>query len=182
MTDPVEPTDDPTTEPPEGADQPGPDEGKPDTDDVFDAERAKAKIAKANQEAAGLRKRLKELEPLATKAKELEDAQKSESERLTERLTGAEARAKTAEFDLMRLRVGLEKGLTPKQAGRLVGSTKEELEADADDLLADFAPKKDDKPRVPTKPREKPRGGGDPDTDPTPTDPRKLAAAIPRSR
>jgi hypothetical protein len=39
---------------------------------------------------------LKEIEPLAKKAKELEDAQKSEQERLTEQLTAAEERAAQA--------------------------------------------------------------------------------------
>jgi len=34
--------------------------------------------------------------------------------------------------------VAADRGLTQKQARRLVGSTREELEADADDLLASF--------------------------------------------
>lgn len=61
-----------------------PQEGAPAEE--FDAARAQAKIRKANQEAANLRKRLKDLEPLARKAKELEDAQKTEAERLQARL------------------------------------------------------------------------------------------------
>ncbi|MGW7617422.1 hypothetical protein ACWGLG_16450 [Streptomyces antimycoticus] len=58
----------------------------------FDRKQAEAKIRKANNEAANLRKRLKELEPLARKAKEFEDAQKTETERLTERLQQADER------------------------------------------------------------------------------------------
>jgi hypothetical protein len=58
----------------------------------FDRKQAEAKIRKANSEAANLRKRLKELEPLARKAKEFEDAQKSETERLTEQLQAANDR------------------------------------------------------------------------------------------
>jgi len=65
-------------------------------EEPFDRERAEAKIKKANSEAENLRKRLKELQPLAAKAKELEDAQKSEQERLTEQLTAAEERAAKA--------------------------------------------------------------------------------------
>lgn len=66
-----------------------PPEGKP-AEEPFDAARAQAKIRKANQEAANLRKRLRELEPLAAKAKELEDAEKTETERLQARLTERE--------------------------------------------------------------------------------------------
>lgn len=67
-----------------------PQEGK--QADAFDAKRAQEKIRKANQEAAGLRKRLKELEPLAKRAQEAEDAQKTEVQRLQERLEAAEKR------------------------------------------------------------------------------------------
>jgi membrane protein involved in colicin uptake len=65
-------------------------------EELFDRARAEAKIKKANSEAKSLRERLKEIEPLAKKAKELEDAQKSEQERLTEQLTAAEQRAAKA--------------------------------------------------------------------------------------
>lgn len=58
---------------------------RPEDDGPFDEARARAKIAKSNSEAANLRKRLKDLEPLAKKAQELEDANKSDSQRLTER-------------------------------------------------------------------------------------------------
>ncbi|GAA3957891.1 hypothetical protein GCM10023085_45490 [Actinomadura viridis] len=62
-----------------------PQEGPP-AEQPFNEAQYKAKIHKANQEAANLRKRLKDLEPLAAKAKELEDAQKTEAERLQARL------------------------------------------------------------------------------------------------
>lgn len=65
-------------------------------EEPFDRARAEAKIKKANSEAENLRKRLKELQPLAAKAKQLEDAQKSDQERLTEQLTAAEERAAKA--------------------------------------------------------------------------------------
>lgn len=162
---------------PEDADKPDRDTPSTDTD-TFDADRAKAKIAKANAEAQNLRKRLKELEPLATRAKELEDANKSETEKLNERTAAAEKTASTATNELMRLRVAMRKGLTEKQASRLVGSSEEELEADADDLLADFGSSKKPPPKVPAKPTEHLRGGGNPDEPVLETDPRKLAAAI----
>lgn len=107
-------------------------------DEEFDAERAKAKIAKTNQEAKSLRARLKELEPLAKQAQEAADARKTADERAAERITAAEQRAADAETRALRLEVAAEKGLTPAQARRLVGSTREELEADAADLLESF--------------------------------------------
>ncbi|MFF5261359.1 hypothetical protein ACFY4C_20645 [Actinomadura viridis] len=66
-----------------------PQEGKP-AEQTFNEAQAKAKIHKANQEARRLRERLKALEPLAEKAKELEDAQKTEAERLQGQLAERE--------------------------------------------------------------------------------------------
>lgn len=61
---------------------------------------------------------------------------------LSERLSAAEKRAQEAELKALRLTVAAEKGLTPSQAKRLVGETQEELNADAEELLATFAPPK----------------------------------------
>jgi hypothetical protein len=67
----------------------------------------------------------------------------------------------------LRLTVALEKGLTAVQAKRLMGNTKEELEADADELVASFGgagtgddDDEDDGPRQ--RPRRQYRTGGDP--------------------
>lgn len=162
----------------ENDETPAPDDAQEaDQGDDFDPDRAKAKIAKANSEAANLRKRLRELEPMAKRAKELEDASKSEQEKLQERMTAAETRAQEAELRALRMEVAASKGLTAAQARRLVGSSKEELESDADDLLASFG----DARKPPSKrPTENLRGGADPDEEPDETDPRKLAALHPR--
>jgi len=71
----------------------------------FDRKQAEAKIRKANSEAANLRKRLKELEPLARKAKEFEDAQKSEAERLNDQLTRAQEQMAKTRQRLVRTQV-----------------------------------------------------------------------------
>ncbi len=71
-------------------------------------------------------------------AKELEgikDKDKTENERLTEALAKAEQEKAAAETGLLRASVAAEKGLPPELASRLTGSTKDEIEADADDLL-----------------------------------------------
>ncbi len=153
--------------------------GEEPGEEPLDLERAKAKIRKANSEAENLRKRLKELEPLAEKAKELEEASKSDQEKLTERASKAEAEAKSAAQEALRLRVALRKGLAETQAKRLVGETEEELEADADDLIASFKPEGEgDAPR---RPRERQRPGAVPSSEPEePKSPRELASQLPR--
>ncbi len=122
-----------------------------------------------------LRKANKEAETARLKLKEIEDRDKTDSEKLTERLTTAEKRAIEAEHRALRLEVAAGKGLTPIQAKRLVGATQEELEADADELLATFVP---NRPNVTGRPSPALRGGGDPTEDVEETDPVKLAAAI----
>ena len=85
-----------------------------------------------------------DLKSKAEKFDELNQASKTEQERLTERLAAAEARAVEVEGRALRLEVASENGLTPAQAKRLVGSTRDELEADAKELLATFTPSKDE--------------------------------------
>jgi len=65
----------------------------------------------------------------------------TETERLKRELAEANEKANKAtekSIETMRLEVALDKGLTKVQAKRLIGSTVEELEADADELLASF--------------------------------------------
>lgn len=67
----------------------------PKADPWADPEAARKEIEKLRKESASYRTKAKELEPLARKAQELEDAQKSEQERLTEQLKAAEERIST---------------------------------------------------------------------------------------
>ncbi|MFB7479581.1 hypothetical protein ACFUEM_08475 [Streptomyces anulatus] len=80
---------------------------------------------------------------LATrKAAELSDVERVQAEKATAEQAAASARADAdaAVKRALLLEVAMSKSLTPAQAARLQGSTKEELEADADALLKDFAP------------------------------------------
>ena len=127
----------------------------------------------------------------AEKFDEVEAASKSEAEKLAEKLAAAEKRASDAERNALRLEVATAKGLTPAQAKRLVGTTKEELDADADDLLATFKPAAeatgentddgadDGRPSPTNRPTPSLRGGGDPTQEPEP-DIRAVVDAIPR--
>jgi hypothetical protein len=72
------------------------------------------------------------------KAKEYEDAQKSETDKLSDRATAAEERALSAERKL----AAIEAGLPVSMADRLRGGTPEELKADADALKAALAENK----------------------------------------
>lgn len=137
------------------ADQQQPDDA-PQEGNVDDLpEWARKALTKANKETANYRTKLREVEPLAKRAQELEEASKTEAERLNDRLTAAEQRAQEAELRALRLEVASAKGLTPTQAKRLVGATKEELEADADDLLASFT----DDNGTPRRPKPTPAQG-----------------------
>ena len=80
------------------------------------------------------------------KARELERklAEREEAEKpLEERISTATSRAEAAELKAMRLEVGLSKGLSLTLSNRLQGSSKEEMETDAESLLAEMgsAPK-----------------------------------------
>lgn len=80
-----------------------------------------------------------ELSEKAKRLDDIEEANKTEQQKLTDRLNEAERRALTAEREALRVRIANQKGLTGKWADRLRGETEEELEADADGILADLA-------------------------------------------
>lgn len=170
--DPKDPADDPQDpkDPKDPADKPDPKE------DLGDA--GKRALDAERKARAAAEKRAKEAE---AKAKEFEDRDKTETQKAADARTAAEKRAEEAEAKSLRLEVAFEKGLTPKQAKRLTGSTREELEADADELLEDFKPGDGKQTVTPGggKPKERLRGGGDPGDEPEETDPAKLAANIP---
>lgn len=93
-----------------------------------------------------LSERFADYEQLKAKAAEA-DASKSDLQKLADRVTAAETRAADAEAKQLRAEVAQAKGLTAAQAKRLSGATKEELEADADELLAAFGGAKGDEPK-----------------------------------
>lgn len=159
-----------------------------------DEDGLRADLAAERKSRQAAQKAVKELE---TRLKELEDRDKSDAEKAGDRTAAAEARADKAEAEAAKLRVGLEKGLTLRQAMRLQGTTEEELTADADDLMETFPGKgkasetdgeadkgdqgQQGQGRPPSRrPTADLRGGGDPTTPPEDMDPAKLAEFIPR--
>lgn len=80
---------------------------------------------------------------------------------LEDRVAEIERRAVESETRALRAEVANAKGLTPSQAKRLVGATKEELEADADELLKDIGEQRGGGNVVPTE-GNNPQTAGDP--------------------
>jgi len=114
-------------------------------------------------------------------AREWEDRAKSKVD--ADALKAAEARAEAAEgkvADLtakaLRADVARAKGLTDAQAKRLTGTTREELEADADDLLEAFGGKK---PETKEEPKDDPKPDAEPTKDETKEEPKVETAARP---
>jgi len=163
--------DDPNKPDPEPDPKPKPDDLGEGGKKALDAERKARRDAE--QREADLKKRLEELE----------DKDKTEVEKL--RKENAQLKQDIADRDgrLLRAEIATEKGLTPAQAKRLVGASREELEADADEILTAFGPnpgEKKDPPPPGSRPRPELRGGSDPTEAPPEMDPAKLAASVPR--
>lgn len=104
-----------------------------------------------------------DLKAKATKFDEAENKSKSELQRATDERDAAVKERDALRHVQLQLDVGTAKGLTPAQAKRLVGSTKEELEADADAFKADLAANGKPAPPKPNPAQgqggEKPSGG-----------------------
>lgn len=166
---------------PEG---PPPEEEPPEPDDQGSSldelpDWAQKEIKKTRTEAARYRTENKALADKATKFDELENASKSDVEKLNEKATTAEQRAVAAEAKALRMEIAAEKGLTLAQSKRLSGSTREELEADADELVEMFGGTKNTAPPGGgVKDSLRPAGAGN--ELPEETDPAKLAELHPR--
>jgi hypothetical protein len=168
-----EPTTDPTADV-DGAPAPDPD---PDAG----AKKALDEERKARREAE------RQMRDLQGQLKALTDKDKSEVEKLRDEVAQLARERDEHASKVMRAEVAMAKGLSAAQAKRLVGATKEELEADADEILEAFPVPPSGAGAAPAKPTpgQRPtadlRGGGDPTTEPVELDPRKLAERIPRS-
>lgn len=75
-------------------------------------------------------------EAAAKRLAEIEEAQKTEQQKLEDRATAAEKAAADANEKLLRAEVAIAKGLPPALASRLQGASRADMEADADALLA----------------------------------------------
>lgn len=122
------------------------DADKSATDDAQIDWKAKAREWEAKSKAN--HKRIQELEPKATQFDALEQASKTDVERFQEKVTQLTQAQADAERRALVASVALDKGLPASLARRLQGDSQGELEADADELLAQF-PQTDNGPRRP---------------------------------
>jgi hypothetical protein len=111
----------------------------------------------------------------AAKLKALEDAQKSEIERIREAAELAKREAEQARTEALRWRVAARLQLPAQLASRLQGTSEEEIEADAKELLAAIS-----KGAVRDLPKDSTVSGatGTPASEGEELDPRKLASRI----
>jgi hypothetical protein len=105
-------------------------EGEPDT---FDADY----VAKLRKEAAKYRTEAKANAEAAKRLAELEDANKTEQERLTERLAELEREATTARSEALRFKIASKYGVSEEDAELfLTGTDEETLQRQAERLAA----------------------------------------------
>lgn len=148
---------------------------KPDTDPLGDAgKKALDEERKARRDAE------KQLRDVQAQLKELTDKDKSEVDKLRDEVASLTKERDDHAAKVMRSEVAMAKGLNASQAKRLVGTSKEELEADADEILETLPAGDGAKPPPSNKPTPDLKGGSDPSDEPAETDPAKLAANVPR--
>lgn len=143
MTDPTPAPTDPGATPPTGTTEPAKTgDDKPLGEAGQKALAAERDARKAlEKQLADQAKTLEGLAPLAELAKVLgvkaADG-KTDVQQLTEQVAAMQKLQQDAEVRALRLEVAAEKGLTPAQAARLQGGTRDELAADADQLKTLF--------------------------------------------
>jgi hypothetical protein len=154
---------------------------------ALEAEKEKRRLAREEATAAK-----RERDALKAKLDQLEDSKKSDLQRLLDERDALKDQLSQVSSKAKRREIAEE--LAPEHASAkairlvakyLAGSSDDELEASAEELFEQFAPAPKDppKPRTPGKPQEKRlRGGGDPEEDEGPTDPRALADLIRKNR
>ena len=88
-------------------------------------------LQREREQRRALEQQLKSLEPLAARARELEDAQKTEQQRLEERAAAAERERDETRQELTRLRMAARYGLAEDDIDLLGVGSDEEIEARA---------------------------------------------------
>lgn len=166
-----------------------------DDDEKLDVEKVKKLVFDLKVDKETLQERnsalTTERDDFKTKLTEKEREGESEQDKLKRELEEAKqklAAVPSTDVERLKLEVALDKGMTLVQAKRLVGTTKEELEADAEELVKSFGGNgkgdNNDDDGDGKDVRRRPRSvsnAGDPDPDAgTPLDVGKALESIPR--
>lgn len=139
---------------PEGSETP-PEGGKTLTQEQVDkiVESRLAREREKYSDYEDLKAQVQELKAAAAEKSKEADEKKTESEKLAEQLQSLQSQVETekkarekAELESLRAQVAQAKGLKPALAGRLSGTTKEELEEDADSILEVIGGKEENEP------------------------------------
>jgi hypothetical protein len=143
---------------------PTPDPAAPDTaapDPLEDVAKWKAMSRKHEAEA-------KTNAAAAKRLAEIEEAQKTDAQKAADKMADSERRAQEAEVRALRYEVGIERGIIPKLLRYLTGATREEIEASADQIAADFGADTASDAAKSTRPKEALRPGATPGATPDP--------------
>lgn len=116
------------------------DDTSKDTGRTFTQDEVNRLLAKERRDQEARFAGYDELKAKAAKFDEAEEANKSELDKALARADKAEAELEAARLDALRSRVAAAKNLPAELAGRLTGTTEEELEADADNLAEALRP------------------------------------------
>lgn len=141
-------------------------ENEPNEIDTTSEEFTKAVDAAVEKVAAKIR--AEERRKVSEKYADYDDlkAKAEGAKSLEDRLAEIEKQSKAAEERALRAEVATAKGLTANQAKRLIGTTREELEADADELLQDIETRESERKKngnhVPREGRNPKPGKDDP--------------------
>ena len=139
----------------------------------------KAKAREWEKRAKQNMARISELEPKAKQFDTLEAASKSELERAQEQANLLQRELETTQRQALVASVALDKGLPANLARRLQGDSREDLEADAEELLSQFQASQSSEPRAP---RADPSQGSSSSGATASADPAQQFAAVIRSQ
>jgi hypothetical protein len=182
-------TEDTTTDSGQGRETSKDSAASKDGDDESDDDKDSGQHAAFDRVRLSRDKARTERDQLRDELKQLREKGLTEQERKDQERDTYKSRAERAELEVKQWRVARERApehATIKQisavAKRLVGADDDAMGEDADELYELLAPAPaSNGSRVPGKPKERLKGGGEPDDDPGEMDPAKLAARVPRA-
>lgn len=122
---------------------------KTESHDEWDKERAKATILKLREQEKETKKQLKELETLKAEKQKREEAEMTESQRLQKQAEELANQNAKLQADILRRDVVAETGIPVFLSDRLKGTTKEEMLADAQELLKNLPQAQKNAPKLP---------------------------------
>lgn len=123
---------------------------------------ARSELTRARSDAAKYRTKVRELEPAAEKARQLEEAQKTEQQRLEERAATAERERQDALNEVMRYRVAAQHGITADDIDLLGSGSEDQMTAKAQRIAALYAQQNRTTAPNPSRPVEQLRPGATP--------------------